>query len=352
MAVLDLDAGIAQFENLVKYAAKKVSDSSKLDAAIDVQDLYQEGIVLLLEHLEKYKEKTVEEFKLIFSTSLFRHLYKKARNHNFVTVELDTVYELGYTEDVVNEMYTEYIINQLKDLLSGDKVVLSILQELLQPSEKVIWEMTMDIARKKMLKSQGKKVNLFQNIKVKMIHIKRALGITQKRLDEGLIIIRKTTRQLLEQNLENGGDGMKMLKDQIEESSCFGLAFDSTVKECKICEVKGQCEEKYIQRDSKNKSSKSKEIKSGKEAKSNKAVKSNVEKIVEKEKKISKAQNKKKKSEAEKNNPDFDKFKTMSIEELEKIAKERNAETKRWINQTEERIRRMWLTRAIKDTYL
>ena len=37
---------------------------------------------------------------------------------------------------------------------------------------------------------------------------------------------------------------MATIEEMIKESICFGIAYDSTVKECKICEVRTKCKAK------------------------------------------------------------------------------------------------------------
>ena len=39
---------------------------------------------------------------------------------------------------------------------------------------------------------------------------------------------------------------MASIEEMIKKSTCFGVAYDGSVRECKICEVKLKCENKYL----------------------------------------------------------------------------------------------------------
>ena len=101
---------------------------------------------------------------------------------------------MGYEENIVDQIYFEHCVSHMKELLRDDVVCTAILQELTEPSERTIWEMIMDGKRKEHLKSQGKRVNITQNTKIKMIHICRSLGISPKALGEGLVRIRNLAK--------------------------------------------------------------------------------------------------------------------------------------------------------------
>ena len=189
-----------KFENLVKYAAKQVSSTSDMSyCGMDSQDLYQEGMMLLYKCWLNYQNKPMEEFKAIFSTSLFRGLKKMVNKPAFITVDLEEVYDLGYTENTLEEMYMEFGMKNLAELLKEDYIALAILHELIEPSERTIWEMKMDTFRKEQVRKQGCKVNVNNQAKVKMLHIKRALDITQKQFDEGIYRLRQLAKQVFEE---------------------------------------------------------------------------------------------------------------------------------------------------------
>ena len=199
MSVLSQEEVFKKFENLVKYAAKQVSTSSNMSyCSMDVQDLYQEGMLLLYKCWLNYQDKPIEEFKALFSASLFRGLKKKVSKPSFITVDLEEVYDLGYNETTLEDMYMEFGMKSLADLLKDDHIALAILHELIEPSERTMWEMTMDNLRKEQIRLQGCKVNVSNQVKVKMLHIRRSLDITQKQFDEGIFRLRQVAKQIFD----------------------------------------------------------------------------------------------------------------------------------------------------------
>lgn len=183
------DECLSKFENFVKYAAKQVgSTNSSFDSSFDTQDLYQEGMIVLFECWNKYKHKPESEFKTIFAASLFRHLHKKVKRVNAIIIDLDSddIADVSFTEEQFESVFFEYSLLQLYELLEDDEIAKLILKEITHPSERTLWEVTMDAARKSMLFNQGQKVNLVVHYKVKFVHIRRALDLTQKQFDEGI----------------------------------------------------------------------------------------------------------------------------------------------------------------------
>lgn len=193
---LTWDEVYSQLDNYIKFASANVSRSTTLDNYISAEDLYQEGTLLLFKCYKQYIDKDLEEFCTIFKASLWRHIRKKAARPNIIQVEIEEVYDLGYTEDNLDKLYTEYKIKQLYELLEDEPVALAILNELLNPSERTIWEMKMDKARKETVRNQGKKINVPQTSKVKMVHIRRSLGLTPKRFDTGIAKLREIAMSL------------------------------------------------------------------------------------------------------------------------------------------------------------
>jgi hypothetical protein len=163
---------------------------------------------------------------------------------------------------------------------------------------------------------------------------------------------------------------------------CFGVAYDSTVKECQICGIRSDCSnagEPVNEEAVKPESPNNKKVVDFKKAKGNKAEtkkeeeeqktearKAEPPKQKEKSKKVDTKKagdtNTSKKSDSSKKKdtpkpkasggegmPDF---KPMSIEELEKIGAERGLDIKDFQKKyPENRIYRMRLTMSIKATY-
>lgn len=109
-----------------------------------------------------------------------------------------------------------------------------------------------------------------------------------------------------------------------QESECFGKAYDINVKECKLCYCYKEC----------------KILTTGKQYKPETPMKN----------KISKEISNKTKGDKVNSVIQYPNFKKMSMEELEKLALERNADNS-WQKYNNTGIRRMRLTMALKKTY-
>jgi len=191
---LSWDFVVKQFENLVKYAAKQRVTNYPVDGHISAEDLYQEGMIKLYDCWKIWcvdRNKPLEEFKNIFSVSLFREVGKKA-GRKVVQIDLEDI-PLEYNEDVVEHMYVESGVQQLLDILDS-KESRGIVRELIQPSQQTLYEVWADIKRKEMIKSQGKRVNIPKDNTVRMKHIIRSLGITSKQYDNAMLEIRSKAK--------------------------------------------------------------------------------------------------------------------------------------------------------------
>lgn len=143
---------------------------------------------------------------------------------------------------------------------------------------------------------------------------------------------------------------MANIEEMIKKSTCFGIAYDASVRECKICEVKLKCENKcrlgvgevpqkpesvaladkdeVSMSDEAIEKSKAKE----KDAKAKKPVKEKKASTVEYDESM----------------PDF---KPMSVEELETLLTERGGNTADFEKYSNPSIKKMRLTMALKKTY-
>jgi hypothetical protein len=191
MAMLTWEEVLKNFENLVKYAAGTTyREKSRVDNAVGADDLYQVGMITLYKCFNKYAHLPLEEFKAIFSTALFRAVRRGAKNGLTLDLEEALVGEEGHEDDYIDKLQFKEGLEQLKSSLQSP-IALAILQELIEPSPRTIWEVWADGARKRQLKhNQDKNVNLSKHAEVKMKHIKNALQITQKQFDLGIKEIR------------------------------------------------------------------------------------------------------------------------------------------------------------------
>lgn len=178
-----------QFENLVKFAAKNTYLSRQnIDSSVSVEDLYQIGMLKLYDCWDRYRHLPLDEFKQVFSAALFRAIRRGAKPS--MTLDIDAAVDIEYVEeDFSDALHTSEGLEQLKQMLDSP-IAIAILQELIEPSPRTIWEVWADKARKEFLKSQGKNVNVPKTNEVRMKHIRKALGITQKQFDLGIAEIR------------------------------------------------------------------------------------------------------------------------------------------------------------------
>ena len=141
------------------------------------------------------------------------------------------------------------------------------------------------------------------------------------------------------------------IEEMIKNSTCFGVAYDGSVKECKICEVRTKCKAKCEggcgelpkKPDSVNLAEKD-EVSQSDEAAAKSAAR-------EKDKTAKKPVNPAKKKadvQYEEGMPDF---KAMSIDELCSLIDKRGGNSKEFDKYTADNIKRMRLTMALKKTY-
>lgn len=140
------------------------------------------------------------------------------------------------------------------------------------------------------------------------------------------------------------------IEEMIKSSKCFGIAFDGSVKECKICEVRLKCENKCRlgvgetpqKPDSVNIADKD-EVSSSDEAAAKSAAK-------EKDKTAKKPTKTKEKTEVQ-YSEEMPDFKAMSIEELAELLNSRGGDASEFDKYDKDAIKRMRMTMAIKKTY-
>lgn len=180
-----------KFEKLVRFSANDVASQYRT-VYQNSDDLYQDGMILLWNCLNKYSHKSLEEFGYIFKPSLWRELRKHAGHEQKVSMAVGEVIdrssneeddELVATTDMFGEVMAKITLEKAVKFLKDDKGCMLVLNELLNPSERTKWEMQMDYARKEMIQSQGKKTMIPKNYKITLVHIARALEISQGSLE-------------------------------------------------------------------------------------------------------------------------------------------------------------------------
>ncbi len=193
-----------QFHKLIWFAAKQQISNYPTDTMSSIDDLYQEGLIKLYDCWEIWcqdKNKDMDEFGPIFRKSLFRVMKKgnSTRKPNFVDIDDavgDALIDGDTPADSVDRMHREKGLMELANSLSDTGR--RLLEELADPSARTLYEVWADTQRKMMLRSQGKRVNIPKDGTVRMKHIIRSMGITQKQYDLCMIEIRENAKLFVE----------------------------------------------------------------------------------------------------------------------------------------------------------
>ena len=137
------------------------------------------------------------------------------------------------------------------------------------------------------------------------------------------------------------------LLEALQASTCFGIAHDDTVPECKQCDVKAQCAKKSEGADIPVPVARPKAEKTATVEKP--ATKTKAPKTTEKPKANSKPKATANKTVTKTETPgNMPEFKPMSLDELKDLAKERSVE---WKDYGNDQITRMRLIMALKKSY-
>lgn len=198
---LNWDFLYEKYNSLIWWGVRKVWNQRNakklpLDLSINDDDLYQEGMLLLIKCLDKYKELTMNNFTPVLIKSLFRHLNKKIHCSS-PTVDLTDYQDDLFTNEEFDIIFLEYGMGQIRELLCNSNdmtsmVASAILEELVTPSDRTIWEVQMDVARKTTLKNMGKtikgcqRINVPNTMKIKKCHIQQALGLSNTQYNSGI----------------------------------------------------------------------------------------------------------------------------------------------------------------------
>ena len=144
---------------------------------------------------------------------------------------------------------------------------------------------------------------------------------------------------------------MANIEEMIKNSKCFGVAYDGSVKECKICEVKLKCENKCRCGIGETPKKPESVNLADKDEVSMSDAAISKSKAKESDKKAKKPAKKDTAKAEVKYADDMPDFKSMSIEELFQLLNDRGGDASEFDKYSAENIKRMRLTMAIKKTY-
>lgn len=130
---------------------------------------------------------------------------------------------------------------------------------------------------------------------------------------------------------------------KIKESKCFGLAWDGTVKECKMCDVANMCKQKTL--------ANVKQVSAKVEKDEPVESKAAVEEAPAEQKKPAKKEKKSAPKAEVTYADDMPDFKPMDCDELLALAKERGIDTAQFDKYTSAPIKKMRVTMALKKSY-
>lgn len=177
--LLRWDDVYSKLVNYVKFASRNVATQYHTGVTKSAEDLFQEGLILLYKCFHKYRQKPYGEFAAIFKTSLWRKLRSMPAKRFAMTVDLEAAYNVGYTDDVVSQLYEENRLQQVADLLEAHPVALTIFKEFVNPSRRTCWEAEMDIARKSTIRDGGASTSVPTKVRIQPRFIQRAMGLPE-----------------------------------------------------------------------------------------------------------------------------------------------------------------------------
>ena len=143
---------------------------------------------------------------------------------------------------------------------------------------------------------------------------------------------------------------MATIEEMIKESICFGVAYDSSVKECKICEVRTKCKAKCECGTGELPEKPDSVVLADKEEVSLSEDAMNKTKAKETSGTGKKPVKQKKKSDI-KYSEDMPDFKQMTMEDIENLLTERGGDLKDFEKYQNVNIRKMRLIMALKKTF-
>lgn len=193
---LSWDDIYAQLVNYIKFAAKQVSEQYETSSVNSAEDLFQEGQLLLYYCYTVYKDRSMNEFSALFKASLWRKLREIGKKREFIQVDIEDAYDLGYSDNAVEDMYQEYKLQEVASLLEDSPVALTIFKEFVNPSSRTLWEAEMDVARKESLKEQNFAVSIPKSIQIKGVHIQRALEIPKIKFNENMKMVKNAVSEI------------------------------------------------------------------------------------------------------------------------------------------------------------
>lgn len=199
---LEWDTVYNSLVNYIKFAAKQVAEQYQTSLVQSSEDLFQEGQLLLYHCYTIYKNKPMNQFSALFKASLWRKLRELGKKKNFIQVDLEDAFEVGYTPEVVENIYEDYRLQQLAEMLESEPVALTILKEFINPSTRTLWEARMDVARKQMLKDQNYNVAVPKYINIRGVHIQRALEISKTNFLQNFKIVKDSVNKVYRNNEE------------------------------------------------------------------------------------------------------------------------------------------------------
>lgn len=190
--MISWDDAVIDFERLVKYAAKTVYQKrDRVDAATGIDDLYQYGMIKLYDCWQRYKHLPKNEFKALFSTSLFRTLERKTKSHETYDIELTNATDNGHEDSVIGDLNLSSSVEELKLRISSP-LAKAVLNELINPSPRTLFEVWADRARRDHIRATTtSSVNGNRKLDVKFKHIRSALGVTPKQFDNAIAEVKR-----------------------------------------------------------------------------------------------------------------------------------------------------------------
>lgn len=194
---LPWDEVYEKFVKLIRFAAKNVNNTFHTEG---VEDLFQEGQIVLYRCWLFYGDKDMSNFSTIFKAALWRKLREISGKKRHFTVDFETMTEKGlepgYEPDFESQIDDSLNLQKLADLLKDKPVAMTILKEFISPGERTLWESRMDFARKETLKNQNYSISLPSSVIPNRKTIRRGMEIGEVKFNQAFNELKTAMRQV------------------------------------------------------------------------------------------------------------------------------------------------------------
>jgi hypothetical protein len=192
--VYDVGVALRRHRMLIKWTAWRW----RLALKMSFEDLEAEGLLLLVDCCRTFPVGQTR-FSRYFKRAWYRRLKRfyrdsRALKRQGVEVELEDASTTAIqpdSSDFIERVWLRY--HEISSLLSPD--ARRLLQALIDPPSQVYEEAWRDFCRKNKLRSLGQGVTGDRRFRVRLTHIRRALGMSSRRMREVVTEVKSVNRK-------------------------------------------------------------------------------------------------------------------------------------------------------------